>query len=68
MALSTPDGLEVRSGCQHHMIDWWHAEGEALGRREGYTDAQIADYKRHFAYIEDWDKQRRSQAASEQRL
>jgi hypothetical protein len=54
VALSTPDGLEVRSGCAHHIIAWWHADGVALGLSEGYTPGQIAEYQRHFAYIEEW--------------
>ena len=56
VALSTPEGLEVRSGCQHHLYEWWIDNGKQLGRDEGYSDGQIAEYDRHFAYIAEWHK------------
>ena len=54
VALSTPEGLEVRSGCEHHDLEWWQANGETLGRKEGYSDSQIDEYKRHFVYLTEW--------------
>ena len=54
VALSTPEGLEVRSGCEYHDLEWWQANGETLGRKEGYSDSQIDEYKRHFVYLTEW--------------
>ena len=46
VAISTSEGLEVRSGCQHHQIGWWHKNGVKLARVEEYSDAQIAEASR----------------------
>ena len=62
VALSTSDGLEVRSGCKHYPIAWWQENGEQLACDHGYTDVQIAEYKRHFAYIAEWHAAVRQEA------
>ena len=54
VALLTPVGCEVRIGCQHHPLAWWLEHYAAIGRTEGYTDAQAAEYGRHLAYVAEW--------------
>lgn len=31
-------------GCQRHTYDWWLAEYESIGRKNEYSDDEIADY------------------------
>ena len=54
VALLTPVGCEVRIGCQHHPLAWWLEHYAAIGRTEGYMDAQVAEYERHLRYVAEW--------------
>jgi len=54
------DWLTVRTagyitiGCEHHDVAWWEEHYRAIGRREHYTDEQIAEYAAHIQYAKQW--------------
>jgi len=54
VALKTPNGIEVRIGCEHHPLGWWQEHYQATGRQNDYTQSQIEEYGRHLAYIAEW--------------
>lgn len=35
-------------------LDWWREHHEAVGRKQGYTSAQVAEYRRHIEYAAEW--------------
>jgi hypothetical protein len=37
-------GGYIAIGCERHDYDWWLANYEACGQRNGYTPEEIADY------------------------
>ena len=37
-------GGYISIGCERHDYDWWLANYEACGQRNGYTPEEIADY------------------------
>ena len=56
VALHTPDGCEVRIGWEHHPLEWWREHYKAVGRKQGYTAAQIKEYGAHLVYVAWWAK------------
>jgi hypothetical protein len=54
VAFFQPSTKWLKIGCQEHDIDWWLTNGQAVGQREGYTEAEIA---RYMAVIEAISKQ-----------
>ena len=56
VALSTPGGIEVRVGCQHHPLAHWLEHYKAIGRANDYEDDEIAEYGLHLGYVEQWAK------------
>jgi hypothetical protein len=56
VALSAPEGVEVRVGCQHHSLTHWLEHYKAIGRANGYGDDEIAEYGLHLGYVEQWAK------------
>ena len=47
---------EVRIGCEIHPLSWWLKHYKAVGRREGYSETQIAEYYAHLKYVQAWLK------------
>ena len=39
---------QIAIGCHVHDFSYWLEHGPAIGRAEGYTTEQIAEYRRHF--------------------
>ena len=56
VALSTPDGLELRIGCHHKPLAEWLKHYRAIGKVNGYTPAQITEYGAHLKYVAAWAK------------
>ena len=56
VALSTPDGLELRIGCHHKPLVEWLKHYRAIGKVNGYTPAQITEYGAHLKYVAAWAK------------
>ena len=60
--LATRHAIIVRTpgliaiGCESHDIAWWRENCEKLGERERYTPQQIAEYRAHIDYCEQWMK------------
>jgi hypothetical protein len=44
----------ITIGCMHHTVEWWEDHAAAVGRSEGYSDEQVAEYQRHIAYCREW--------------
>ncbi|HKT90116.1 MAG TPA: pentapeptide repeat-containing protein [Candidatus Sulfotelmatobacter sp.] len=44
----------ITIGCEHHPVEWWEEHYKAVGRRENYTDAQVAEYAEHIQYCKAW--------------
>lgn len=42
---------QIAIGCRVHDFAYWLEHGPAIGRSEGYTIEQIAEYRRHFMYL-----------------
>ena len=45
---------EVSVGCKKHTIGWWMDHYAEVGRGEGYTDIQIAEYGALLAAVKVW--------------
>ena len=43
-------------GCERHSAEWWLENYELEGRENGYTDAQIAEYKHWLDAAIEWQK------------
>ena len=43
-------------GCERHSAEWWLENYESEGRENGYTDAQIAEYKHWLDAAIEWQK------------
>ena len=56
VALSTPDGVELRIGCHHKPLAEWLKHYRAIGKVNGYTPAQITEYGAHLKYVAAWAK------------
>src|SRR2546426_699353 len=41
-------------GCETRAIEWWEEHYDAMGRKHGYTPAQIAEYRKHIQYCKEW--------------
>jgi hypothetical protein len=58
--LATHHAIIVRTdgyltiGCEHHPLVWWEEHYKAVGRRENYTDDQVAEYADHIATCRRW--------------
>ena len=50
--IATKDAIHV--GCMREGLDWWREHHEAVGRKQGYTSAQVAEYRRHIEYAAEW--------------
>ena len=44
----------ITIGCEHHPLIWWEEHYAAVGRREKYTDQEIAEYRAHIATCRAW--------------
>jgi len=44
----------ITIGCNHETVEWWEEYYVEAGLREGYTDAQLLEYRKHIAYCRDW--------------
>jgi hypothetical protein len=44
----------ITIGCEHQLLPWWEEHYAAIGRREGYSAAQTAEYRAHIQYCRDW--------------
>ena len=44
----------ITIGCEHHPIEWWEEHHAAVGRRAGYSDAQVKEYRTHIQYCREW--------------
>ena len=49
------EGL-VQIGCMAHDIDWWKQHCRAVGRKEGYSAKQIAEYRNYIELARVWTK------------
>ena len=45
---------KITIGCMHETIEWWEEHYRAVGRKEGYTDAQVEEYAEHIRYCKTW--------------
>ena len=50
-ALTLCSHTQIAVGCHVHTIAEWKKTYKAVGKAEGYTPEQIAEYGRHIAYI-----------------
>jgi Pentapeptide repeats (8 copies) len=41
-------------GCRHKPLAEWEAHYEAIGRSEGYSDAEVQEYALHIAHCRAW--------------
>ena len=46
----------LQIGCYSESIKWWKKHYKAVGRMEGYSKEQIAEYGLYIALAEDWFK------------
>ena len=44
----------ITIGCEHHPLTWWEEHYRAVGRREDYSDQQVAEYADHIAACRKW--------------
>lgn len=51
---------QIAIGCHIHDIDHWLKRYKAIGKSEGYTEEQIAEYGDHITYIASVAKQLRT--------
>ena len=54
VAIATDESVLVKIGCHERTLDKWLEGYEAIGKREEYTAAQIAEYGAHLRYVADW--------------
>jgi hypothetical protein len=50
-ALTLCSLTQIAVGCHVHDITEWLTQYKAIGKREGYTTEQVAEYGRHLAYL-----------------
>ena len=50
-ALTLCSLTQLAIGCHIHDFAYWTKHASAIGRAEGYTKEQIAEYKRHITYL-----------------
>ena len=50
-ALTLCSFTQIAIGCHVHDIPYWQEHYKAIGRSEGYTKEQIAEYGRHLVYL-----------------
>ena len=43
----SPDGAVIKIGCQERTPQDWQENFESVGKSNGYTEAQIVEYKRY---------------------
>lgn len=48
------DETNVSVGCVRNTLAWWMEHHQAVGRKEGYSDAEAAEYKMHPDYCAQW--------------
>jgi hypothetical protein len=53
-AIIAIDESNISIGCKRHTLAWWRKNAEASGRKEGYTPAQIEEYRLHIEYVATW--------------
>ena len=46
-SVCSPDGIVIKIGCQERTPQDWKENFESVGKSNGYTDAQIVEYKRY---------------------
>ena len=46
-SVCSPDGVIIKIGCQERTPQEWQESFESVGKSNGYTDAQIVEYKRY---------------------
>lgn len=46
-SVCSPDGVIIKIGCQERTLQDWQENFESVGKSNGYTDAQIVEYKRY---------------------
>ena len=44
----------ISIGCEHHPVEWWEEHYEAVGRKNTYTNAEVAEYFEHIQYCKRW--------------
>ena len=44
----------ITIGCHHHPLTWWEEHYAATGRTEGYTTAEVEEYRQHIAHCRAW--------------
>jgi len=54
LIVRTPGIIQI--GCVSHPVAWWLEHYRALGRQEGYTAKQIAEYRGYIALARHWMK------------
>ena len=50
-ALTLCSRTEIAIGCHVHTIEHWHEHYRAIGRANGYSDAQIEEYRAHIEHL-----------------
>ncbi|MFA5323502.1 MAG: hypothetical protein WC373_12600 [Smithella sp.] len=42
--VNSPDGKNIRIGCEEHSVDFWLDNYTRIGKENGYSDDQISEY------------------------
>ena len=53
-AIIAIDAQNISIGCHRKTLAEWLDKYAAIGAEEGYTPAQIAEYRRHLEYTQEW--------------
>lgn len=48
----------ITIGCHHQPVAWWEEHYAAVGRAEGYTAEQVAEYRSYIDFCREWMKAR----------
>jgi hypothetical protein len=52
------DAEHVSIGCYRKPLQWWLENYQTIGAEEDYSTNQIAEYKRHLDYVQEWLNQK----------
>ena len=50
--IATPEAISI--GCMRNTPDWWREHYAGVGRSEGYSAAEIEEYRQHIEYAAAW--------------
>jgi hypothetical protein len=50
--IATTDAISI--GCIRNTLDWWREHYAGVGRAEGYSAAEVDEYRQHIEYAAVW--------------